>query len=258
LASVRFDNATVTAADPFSSSPISIIPAVLGVVLLVFFGLVLLVGVFVIVVVANRAEPDPSGRRPLALYLFGVSFFSVFAALFASFVIVLGLVQLIGSHQGRPSGSLHPVGDAVARIDVLGGLILLVAVALLITHLRPGLTLSTGAGQGGSSPLNRVAQSYLAAVSFISVLIFAASIVFILWEVFRILGPGVFELSETRVAAARSLLAAAYLAIATATLVVTHRRILGPGAASAGLTTASTAPVGPSPVPSPAPPPTTS
>ena len=48
--------------------------------------------------------------------------------LFGSFAIVLGLVQLIGSHRvSVPIGVEHPVGDAVARVVVLGGIIVAVA-----------------------------------------------------------------------------------------------------------------------------------
>ena len=32
-----------------------------------------IIGVFVIIVVANRADPDPTGRRPQAVYYFAVS-----------------------------------------------------------------------------------------------------------------------------------------------------------------------------------------
>ncbi len=70
-----------------------------------FFGLSAIPAVFVVIVVANRADPDPSGRRPLAVYLFGVSFFPTFVVLFGTFAMVLGLVQLMGSHPDVISNS---------------------------------------------------------------------------------------------------------------------------------------------------------
>lgn len=239
----------------YPQSPgISVFPFALGVGAVVFFALLLLVGLFVIIVVANRAEPDPSGRRPVSVYLFGVSFISVFAALLGSFAIVMGLVQLIGSHPGGSSMALHPVGDAVARVVVLSGLIVLVSVGLLLTHLRRGLSLPEWAGATKTGPVARVVLSYVAGVSFISVLIAAGSIVFVIWEVFRILGPGVFGLSSPRVAAARALIAALYLAVAAATLALVHLRML-PSDLLGRIGSAGPAPSGPGGVAPGAPPP---
>ncbi|HVC70933.1 MAG TPA: hypothetical protein VNC61_11825 [Acidimicrobiales bacterium] len=208
-----------------SGGGLSIIPVAAAIAAGVFFGLLALVAIFVVVVVANRADPDPTGRRPLAVYLFGVSFFSMFVVLFGTFAIVLGLVQLIGSHQGVANGSLHPVGDAVTRVVVLGGIIVAVAAVLLVTMLRRGLRLPELA-QEPPGPVTRVAQSYAASVSFASVLIGAVSLVIFVYEVFRILAPGVFELSGSRVGAARVLVAALYLAFSSAAVVAFHARFV--------------------------------
>ena len=234
-----------------SGPGISIVPAALGIAAIVFLGLAVLVGVFVIVVVANRGETDTSGQRPLSVYLFGVSFVSVFAALFAGFGIVLGLVQLIGSHGGSaaqygtltpnvsvgPNGAFapvalapmsHPIGDAVARVVTMAALVVLVAGTLLLTHLRRGLALPEWRA-GGGGPVSRVVRSYVAAVSFVAVLIASVSVVILVYQVFRILGPGVFALSGSRVDAARVLIATLYLAVAAMALVVTHMRLLPDG-----------------------------
>ena len=61
------------------------------------------------------------------------------------------------------------------------------------------------------------------------VIIAAVSLVVFGYEVFRILAPGVFELSGTRVAAARVLLAALYLTFASAALIAAHARHLPTG-----------------------------
>jgi hypothetical protein len=216
------DNPTMNV---LSSGGLSFIPIVLAVGVGVFFLLAAFVGIFVVIVVANRADPDPTGRRPLAVYLFGVSFFSVFVVLFGTFAIVLGLVQLIGSHPDVLSSARHPVGDAVARVVVLGGLIVGVAVLLLLSFLRRALRLPE-VSQRQAGPVTRVAQSYAASVSFVSLFIGAISVVVFLYEVLRILAPGVFQLSGSRVDAARTLLAAFYLTLASGAVVAVHARLL--------------------------------
>src|SRR5580765_1447001 len=107
-----------------------------GVFSIVFFvvALVLLLplligGVFVVVVVANRAEPDPSGNRPALVYALGVAFLTLFTTLFATTAFVASLCRLIGSHGGRVRflpgsvtvivGHRHPLGYSVARAAVL-------------------------------------------------------------------------------------------------------------------------------------------
>lgn len=211
-----------------SDTGLNVLPIAALVAVGVVLGMMLFVGVFVIVVVANRAEPDPSGQRPAAVYEFGVSFLSVFIALFASFGVVAGLVQLIGSHPGVSSGSQHPIGDAVARIVVLTGLILLVSVTLLRVHLTRALRLQDWQ-DGGPGPVTRVAHSYAAAVSFVAVLIGSTSLVLFVYQVFRILGPGVFELSGSKVAAARLLLDALYLTLGSMVILAWHMRLLPGG-----------------------------
>lgn len=88
-----------------------------------------LVGAFVIIVVANRADPDPTGRRPQSVYFFAVSFVTVLTSIVGSTVIVAALTRFIGSHSS-------PISDSVARTVVLGGLITLISVVLLVTHPR--------------------------------------------------------------------------------------------------------------------------
>src|SRR3979490_781720 len=76
-------------------SSFGILLGLLGVVVILA-----IVGVFIIVVAANRAEPDPSGRRPLSVYLFATSFVTLIAAVAGSATVVSSLVQLIGTHPG--------------------------------------------------------------------------------------------------------------------------------------------------------------
>ena len=210
---------------PFvSGGGISIVPTAIAVVALSFLSLASVVGIFVVIVVANRADPDPTGRRPLAVYLFAVAFFSVFVVLFGTYAMVSGVVQLMGTHPGVAAVSRHPVGDAVTRVVVLGGLVVVVAAVLLTVSLRRGLRLPEPGPGGG--PVARVVQSYAASVSFVAVIIAAASIVVFVYQALRILAPGVFELTETRIVAARTLLSTLYLALGATAILATHARLL--------------------------------
>ena len=219
-------NGSVPTPDQLGQGQPSIVPvAILSVVggVLVVLGLLVVLAVLVI---SNRADPDESGRRPLTAYYFGVSFLTLFAALFGSFVIVLGLVQLIGHHSGfSQSPALHPVGDAVARVAIVAGIVTVVALVLLVVHLRRGLEVS-GRADPRAGPLGRLAQSYVATVSFLAVLVTAVSLVFVLDELARIIAPGVFEVSGTRVETLRPLLAAAYLALAALAVLWAHMRLV--------------------------------
>lgn len=179
--------------------------AIIGVVLL----LPLVVGgVFVILIVSNRADPDPTGRRPAIVYGYAVSFITLFVSVFASEVIVMRLCSLIGSHSSGISGfedsnaypgtfvavhagPSHAYGDAVARGVVIGALLLLVAYAMYVAHVRVA-DRATG-GLAPADPAGRVRASYLAAVSFVSVMIVVVSAVAAAYQVFRIVAPGVFN-----------------------------------------------------------------
>jgi hypothetical protein len=147
--------------------------------------------------------------------------------------MVLGLVQLIGSHPAVASVAKHPVGDAVVRIVVLGGIIVAVANMLLVTSLQRALAFPE-LKHGPPGPVTRVAQSYAASVSFAALVIGAVSLIVFFYEAFRILAPGVFELTGTRVAAARVLLSALYLALASAVVLIMHRRLLHVGEIGTG------------------------
>ena len=119
---------------------------------------------------------------------------------------------------------MHPVGDAVARVVVVSGLIVVVGVVLLITHIRRGLALPEW-NFGSYGPVGRVAQSYAAAVCFISVLIAALAFVALGYELFRLVAPGVFELSGPRIAVARTVISLVYLLVAAIVVALIHSRI---------------------------------
>jgi heme/copper-type cytochrome/quinol oxidase subunit 2 len=218
--------------------------ALIGVALL---ALPLLVGaVFVILIVSNRADPDPSGRRPSVVYSYAVSFITLFVTLFATFEIVAALTSLIGSHHTARNGSSftsgdfissssgagpkHPFGDSVARGVVIGVLIAIVAGIIYLIHVRAAQRATTGVLP--AEPAGRVRLSYTAAVSFICVMIVVVSLIVSIYQVFRILGPGVFNSSGSgsRIGAFRTMLPLLYLAAASAALLLVHIRQLPPEA----------------------------
>jgi hypothetical protein len=211
---------------------------VIAVVAVVVVSIPLIVGgIFVILVVSNRADPDPTGRRPAVVYAYAISFITLFVTLFATFAIVVNLTSLIGSHHaantaagsglgvqilGAAAGSQHPVGDAVARGVVIAGLLALVAGLVYLIHVRSGERATAGVAR--VDPAGRVRSSYVAAVSFVCVVIIVVSAVAGIYQVFRILGPGVFNAggSGSRVAAFRTMLPLAYLALAAGALLRIH------------------------------------
>jgi len=191
--------------------------------LLSLLGLVVIltvVGVLVIVIVSNRADPDPTGRRPLSVYLFGISFVTLLTAVVGSVAVVASLVSLIGSH--GPG-----VGNAVARGAVLGGLITVVSVAVLVVHLRRGLRFAVADGTAG--PSQRIARSYVAAVAFVAVLVLVLSAIAGVYLVFVLAGPGVFGFGVSRTLAGEALIVTGYVAVVAVLIVLTHRNMVSPG-----------------------------
>ncbi len=179
-----------------------------------------LVGVFVIIVVANRADPDPSGRRPQSVYYFAISFVTISVAIIASAVVVSGIVLLIGNHPSSTTNS-------AARMIVLGGLATLVGTVLMVMHLRRGLSLAR-ADDLSPNPSRRVGQSYVSAVAFVSVLS-----IFVLWVLsvyllFSLVGPGVFGSFGNRTDTARVLVVIIYLWVIAGVVFLTHRNLISP------------------------------
>lgn len=206
---------------PGASSLIGLVVGVLSI--LILFGIL---GAFVVIVVANRAEADPTGRRPLAVYLFGVAFITIWTAFIGSVAVVSSLIQLIGSHPGSYGGAIHPIGDASARGVVLGGLVLLVSLGTFVIHLRKGIDLADVGGPS-SSPAKRCEQSYVSAVAFISVIIVVISLVVAVYAIFQIMAPGVFG-GAGGVPTVRHLLDAIFVALAGGTILWRHLLLAAP------------------------------
>lgn len=178
----------------------------------------LLLGVIIIIVVGNRSEPDPSGRRPFAVYYFAVSYVAVFVVLFSTYEVIRALMSLVRSDAS---------GDVVARVVVLGLLVAILSGAILAIHLRRGLALAR-LGSGPLDPTLRVAQTYVAAVAFLVVLIWVVAAVGALYSVFGAAGPGVFNPSGTRADSLASLVDALYLVLASSLVFGGHLRLAPP------------------------------
>jgi hypothetical protein len=215
------------------SGVLSIVFVVIAVILLLPL---LIGGVFVVVVVANRAEPDPSGRRPALVYSLGVAFLTLFITLFAATGFVASLCRLIGSHPHSEYrflpgsvtvhvGHEHPLGDSVARAAVLTAIVALIAGVVCWLHVR-------AAGRAaepvttGLDPLARVRSSYVAAVSFVAVFLVIGASVVVIYDLFRGIAPGVFTASGNggSVEVLRSMIPALFLALAAGAILVAHLR----------------------------------
>jgi hypothetical protein len=204
-------------------SVFSILADVLSIVAVLAF-----VGLFVIIIIANRADPDPTGRRPQSVYFFAVSFVTLLTSVVGSYLVVSALVQLIGHHPKYAGAGSHVVDDSVARTATLGALITVVSLALLIVYLRRGLELAQAATEP-TSPSLRVGQSYVSGVGFLSVLVLLVTTVLAVYLLFGIVGPGVFGSFGGRLPALRYFIDAVYLGGVAVIILVTHRNLVPPG-----------------------------
>jgi hypothetical protein len=185
-----------------------------------------LFGVFVIVVVANRAEPDPHHKRPFTVYLFGVAFITLWTSVIGAIGVVISLVRLIGTTRAV-GPAIHPVGDAVARNVVLSLIVLLVSVTIFAVHLGKGLEYARADGAPG--PSTRVAQTYVAAVAFVSILASVVTLIVAIYAIFQLIAPGVFAAGGGRSGAGRTLIDSVYVSAVLAVVLVTHHRLVPPG-----------------------------
>jgi hypothetical protein len=219
IASTQGGGTLSPVSESFSNTSSLLTIAGVVVEVLALFAFMAIIGLVIIIVVANRADPDPTGRRPQSVYYFAVSFVTLVTSIMGSVVVVFSLVALIGHHGAG-------AGDATARACVLGGLITLASFALLRTHLRRGVSL---VGSETTSPSRRVAQSYVSAVAFLSILILLAVTILAIYLIFVLIGPGVFGSLGGRTSAWRALLDALYVGGVAGLVLQTHRNLVSPG-----------------------------
>ncbi len=180
-----------------------------------------LIGVFVIIVVANRADPDPSGRRPQSVYFFAVSFVTLAIAILSSALVVGGVVVAIGH-------TSNAVSNAAGRAILVGALATFVSEFVLFTHLRRGLQLARIDSEP-PGPSRRVGQSYVSSVAFVAVMSLLVLFVFVVYLIFAVVSPATFGSFGGRTDTARVLVVAIYLWVAAGVVLATHRNLLSPG-----------------------------
>jgi hypothetical protein len=177
--------------------------------------------VLIIVVVANRAEPDPRGLRPHSVYLFGMSFVTLQLTYAGLILIATSLFSLIAPHDS-------PLNNTVAREVVIGALFVVIAGGAWVGHVTRGIGVARG--EDGVGPNARVMKSYAGVVGFIYFLqvIFAFGIS--IYLLLSLIAPGVFgSIGSSRSSTLAALLDALWIMFISGVAVAFHSS-LGPSA----------------------------
>lgn len=256
-----------------------------GLVALGFGAALVPLGVIVLAIVAiagGRSEPDPLHERPATLYLTAVSFFAVFAVLFAVFGLASSALNLtVDRHEiydlstpiapnggtfrsctnnggstictgsgstdvSRPTLFSRGQHDADYRGIVIAIIAGVLAALLFLLHYR---WLRRYLADRVDGPGVRVWHTYLYVACFFAVVVAIPAVGALVYDVFRVIAPGVTE--TTRGEALASLGSTAVLAAGAGILFLFHWNQT-PLSTSVGV--APLAPTTPSPPPEPAPP----
>jgi hypothetical protein len=210
-----------------------------GFTFLLAFAVVLPLGLLalVVLVLAGGRDIDPTGRRTLTLYVCTVSFVALFTVLIASTVIVSSLTEKIKDDEssedavfdeefedfedfedfGVESGADVSQNDRVLQGTVQGGLVLVAAGGVLLFHHRRRREYLAAADFDGSAAW-RADRAYVYAVCFTAILIFLFASGFGSYNLFKLIGPGVFGAGDDdaiRKSALQELLTLAWLALAS-------------------------------------------
>jgi len=199
------------------------------VTVLVLFSVLASVGsvvTYIIIVVANRAEPDPTGHRTSAIFHVGTAFIALWLEIAGVITIFVTLFALIGAGSRQSfSSEVHPLGDSTIRGITLGLLLSIVGGYTALTHRAKAKELARS-DDSDASPSKRVVRSYAAVVSFISVLVVVVTFLAFLWAVLGMIAPGVYQ-TGSRTVDIRTLLDEAAVLAVFAWVFSTHRRLLG-------------------------------
>jgi hypothetical protein len=176
--------------------------------------------------VANRAEPDPSGRRTSAIYHAGTAFIALWLELAGVITIFVTLFGLIGAGSTISfSGEVHPLGDATIRGITIGLLLSIVGGYTALTHRAKAIELAAG-DESAASPSTRILRSYAAVVSFISVIVVVVTLLLFLWAILGLIAPGVYQ-TGSRTDDLRLLLDEATVLAVFSWTFSTHRHLVG-------------------------------
>jgi len=196
------------------------------VVLLIVLASVGSIVTYIIIVVANRAEADPTGNRTSAIYHVGTAFVALWLEIAGVITIFVTLFALIGA--GRTtnfSNEVHPLGDSTIRGITIGLLLSIVGGYTALTHRAKAIDLaSTDVLE--TSPSKRVVRSYAAVVSFISVIVVVITLLAFMWSVLGLIAPGVYE-TGARIHDLRLLLDESTVLAVFGWVFSTHRHMVG-------------------------------
>ena len=207
-----------------------------GSVFLLAFAIVLPLGLLalVVLVLAGGRDIDTTGKRTVALYVCVVSFVALFTALIASTTVVDALTEKIKDDDSSQEFDFDDEdfedfedfdfdtdgdvsqNDRVLRGVVQGALVLLAAGAVLWFHHRRRREYTAERGFDGSAAW-RADRAYVYVVCFTAILIFLFAAGFGSYNIFKLIGPGVFasgDDSDIRKTALQELLTLAWLALA--------------------------------------------
>lgn len=181
---------------------------------------------YIIIVVANRAEPDPTGNRTSAIYHAGTAFIALWLEIAGVITIFVTLFGLIGARTSTSfSTEVHPLADSTIRGISIGLLLSIVGGYTALTHRSKAIDLATG-DESAASPSKRIVRSYAAVVSFISVIVVVVTLLLFLWAILGLIAPGVYQ-TGGRTADLRLLLdEATVLAVFSWTFSI-HRHLVG-------------------------------
>jgi hypothetical protein len=196
---------------------------------LVLLGVLASVGsivTYIIIVVANRAEPDPTGNRTSAIYHVGTAFIALWLEIAGVITIFVTLFALIGAgNKIYFSTEVHPLGDSTIRGITIGLLLSIVGGYTALTHRAKAIDLASS-DVLETSPSKRVVRSYAAVVSFICVIVVVITLLAFVWSVLGLIAPGVYR-TGARTDDLRMLLDESTVLAVFGWVFSTHRHLVG-------------------------------
>jgi hypothetical protein len=180
---------------------------------------------YIIIVVANRAEPDPTGNRTSTVYHVGAAFIALWLEIAGVITIFVTLFNLIGAGSTATfSTEVHPLRDSTIRGLTIGLLLSIVGGYTALTHRMRAIDLASSE-EIVASPSKRVVRSYAAVVSFICVIVIVVTSLALVWAVLGLIAPGVYEIGS-RTGDLRTLLDEATVLAVFSWVFSTHRQLV--------------------------------
>jgi hypothetical protein len=180
---------------------------------------------YIIIVVANRADADPTGNRTSTIYHVGTAFVALWLEIAGVVTIFVTLFNLIGAGSTRiVPGEVHPLGDSTIRGLTIGLLLSMIGGYTALTHRVKAIDLASS-DEVVASPSKRVVRSYAAVVSFICVIVVVITSLALTWAMLGLIAPGIYQ-TGARIGDFRLLLDEATVLAVFAWVFSTHRGLL--------------------------------